>query len=110
VAERIRFYMDEHVDVGVTEGLRRRHVDVLTAQDAGLASADDLTHLEFARAQGRVIVTQDADFLGFSKAGMSHPGIAYARQRTSIGRMVRGLLLIHEVYEPRDMADRVEFL
>jgi len=110
VAEPIRFYMDEHVDAAVTEGLRRRRVDVLTAQEAGLAAADDTDHVALARAEGRVIVTQDAHFLGLHKAGVSHPGIAYAPQRTPIGRLVRGLLLIRDAFAPQDMVNRVEFL
>jgi len=48
VAEAIRFYMDEHVHKAVVEGLRRRGVDVLRAQEAGLMSADDPKHLALA--------------------------------------------------------------
>ena len=60
--EQIRFYMDEHVPAAVTQGLRRRGVDVLTVQGAGSCSAADEEQLAFALTQGRVIFTQDADF------------------------------------------------
>lgn len=47
----IRFYMDVHVKNAVTQGLRRRGVDVLTAQDANLRLALDeeqmANHVEF---------------------------------------------------------------
>jgi hypothetical protein len=33
--------MDEHVPSAVTEGLRRRGLDVMTVQDLNLAGADD---------------------------------------------------------------------
>jgi len=110
VAGQIKFYMDEQVPPAVTEGLRRRGVDVLTAQEAQKLAASDEEHLAFARAQERVIFTQDADFLRLHAAGTPHAGIAYAPQQTPVGDMIRGLVLIAEVLEPSDMADQVEFL
>jgi uncharacterized protein (DUF433 family) len=62
-----RFYLDEHVPQAVPEGLRRRGVDILTVQESGLAGAEDERHLTFAPQEGRVIVTQDVDFLRFFK-------------------------------------------
>ncbi len=48
MAEPIKFYMDEQVPRAVTEGLRRRGVDVLRAQEAGMLEADDtISHVEF---------------------------------------------------------------
>lgn len=102
--------MDEHVHPAIAAGLRRLGVDVLTAQEGGLLSADDSTHLELAARNGRVIFTQDADFLRLHHAGVPHHGIAYAPQGTPIGRIIRGLMLIHEVLNPEDMTGRVEFL
>jgi predicted nuclease of predicted toxin-antitoxin system len=75
VAE-IKFYMDEHVPAAVTAGLRKRGVDVLTAQEAGMVEATDEDHFVLATNQGRVIFTQDADFLRLHAAGIEHAGIA----------------------------------
>jgi hypothetical protein len=102
--------MDEHVPRAVTDGLRRRGVDVLTARVAGMVEAEDERHLAFALHEGRVIVTQDADFLRLHAAGHPHGGIVYAPQQTPIGTIVRGLMLIHDVLAPEDMASHVEFL
>jgi len=110
VAEPVRFYLDEHVHPAIAAGLRRLGVDVLTAQEAGLLSADDDAHLELAAQKGRVVFTQDADFLRLHRAGVPHGGIAYAPQGTPIGRVVRGLMLIYEVLNAEDMVRRVEFL
>jgi predicted nuclease of predicted toxin-antitoxin system len=54
--------MDVHVPAGVSQGLRRKQIDVHTAQDdsAGRTSDDEL--LMRATAIGRVLLTQDADF------------------------------------------------
>ena len=110
MAEPIKFYMDEHVPRAVAEGLRRRGVDVLRAQEAGMLEADDERHLAFALSQGRVIFTQDADFLRLHAAGLPHAGIVYAPQQTSIGAVVRGLMLISDILSSGDMAGHVEFL
>ena len=110
MADAIRFYMDEHVPRAVTDGLRRRGVDVHTAQQAGLRGAADEQHVTQAVAEGRVIFTQDADFLRLAARGVSHRGIVYAPQQTPIGSVVRGLMLIHDVMTPDEMIDHVEYL
>ena len=110
MAGRIKFYMDEHVPPAVTEGLRRRGVDVLTAQEAQKLAASDEEHLAFALAQARVIFTQDADCLRLHAAGLRHAGVVYAPQQTSVGDMIRGLALIAEVLAPDEMTDHVEYL
>ena len=81
--------MDEHVPRAVTEGLRRRGVDVLTAQEAGRLEIEDREQLRFAAAEGRVAFSQDTDFLRLHAEGEPHRGIAYAPQQTAIGVMVR---------------------
>jgi hypothetical protein len=43
-------------------------------------------------------------------SGLSHHGIVYAPQGTPIGRIVRGLMLIHDVLRREEMKDHVEFL
>ncbi len=110
MADPVRFYLDEHVHPAVAAGLRRLGADVVTAQEADLLSADDCVHLAVAREGGRVVVTQDADFLRLHHEGEPHYGIAYAPQGTPIGRIIRGLMLIHEVLNQEDMTGRVEFL
>ena len=75
MAERIKFYMDEHVPRAVVEGLRRRGVDVLRAQEAGMLGAGDEQHLALALRERRVIFTQDADFLRLHAAGRPHESL-----------------------------------
>lgn len=110
MSEAIKFYMDEHVPTAVTVGLRRRGVDVLTAQEVDLLGASDEEHLMLAAHEVRVLFTQDADFLRLHAEETTHAGIVYARQQTRIGVIVRGLMLIYQVLEPKDMQNHVEFL
>jgi uncharacterized protein with PIN domain len=110
VTDRIKFYMDEHVAKSVTEGLRRRGVDVVTVQELGLQAAEDQQHLQRATQEGRVMVTQDTDFLRLHAAGVSHGGIVYAPQQTPVPHMLRALMLVHDVLTAEDMIQHVEFL
>jgi predicted nuclease of predicted toxin-antitoxin system len=56
-------YMDVHVPSAITEGLRRRGIDVLTSQEDGTRAADDAELLTRASAANRLLFTQDEDFL-----------------------------------------------
>ena len=63
------------------------------------------------RRASRVVFTQDQDFLKLNAAGLPHRGIAFCPQQSrSIGQIIAGLLLIWEIYEPEEMANRVEYL
>jgi predicted nuclease of predicted toxin-antitoxin system len=107
---RICFYTDEHVHRAVIKGLRQRGVDVLSVPEAGLLGASDEEHLSRARSEGRVLFTQDDDFLRLAAAGHPHEGIVYAPQHMSVGEIVHGLMLIFQVLEPVDMRSHIEFL
>ena len=102
--------MDEHVSGAVIHGLRIRGIDVLSTKNANMMGAPDEEHLEFAEKEKRVIFTQDTDFLKLHAAKQNHHGIVYAHQRTPIGDVVRGLILIYEVLNVADMINHVEFL
>ena len=110
MGERVRFYTDEHVARAVVDGLRQRGVDVLTVPEAGLLGVSDEQHLEQARVESRVLFTQDDDFLRLHSTGVAHDGIAYAPQGTSVGEIIRGLMLIYQVLEPDEMKGHVEYL
>ncbi|HLF28235.1 MAG TPA: DUF5615 family PIN-like protein [Anaerolineae bacterium] len=110
MAAKIKFLMDEHVDVDVTRALRGRGVDVLTVQDVGLTHTDDDRIITLALEQGRVVFTQDADFLRWHQRATPHAGIAYVHRQTPIGRIVRGLLLIYDVLTDEDIRGQIEFL
>ena len=110
MSERIKFYTDAHIAKAVVRGLRERGLDVLSVQDTRMFDVPDDDHLRLAIEQDRVIVTQDADFLRFNSENVEHRGFVYAPQGTSIGEIIRGLMLIWEVLEPSDMQGHVEYL
>ena len=107
----IRFHLDEHISANVADGLRRRNIDVTATADAGLVGATDMAQLQFAASSGRVMVTQDDDFLRLHAQGVTHAGIAYCQQQSmSVGEMLRRVVLIHDLLSPEDIAGKCEFL
>lgn len=110
MAREIRFYFDEHIARAVVLGLRQRGIDVLTVVEAKLLGATDEEQLAFARREGRVFFTRDADFLRLHTSGLPHAGIVYTSRRVSIGDMIRGLALLHEILDAGDMQGHLEYL
>jgi hypothetical protein len=111
----VAFYMDVHVPRQVTRGLRRRAVDVLTAQEDGAALWDDADLLDRATKLGRILFSQDEDLLvetaNRQRHGMPFSGLVYAPQLAlSIGQAVQDLELLAKAGQPSDFADRVLYL
>lgn len=107
----IRFHLDEHCDPAIAVGLRRQGIKVTTTADANLLRASDEEHAAYGLSAGRVIFTQNRDFLRMHAAGMEHAGLAYCRQQSlTISEIINGLTLLWEILEPNEMHNRVEFL
>ena len=111
----VRLYMDVHVPAAVTDTLRDRGVDVLTAQEDGARRLLDDQLLDRALARGRALFTEDDDLLaeaaGRQERGEPFAGVIYIRERQlRIGRCVEDLELIAKVYDPEDMANWVQYL
>jgi len=88
-------------------------VDVLTARADGTTEFEDPDLLDRAIALGRVLLTQDEDLLiegvRRQRSGVPFAGIVYAHQlRETIGQCIDDLELIAKVYEPTEMANRIE--
>ena len=111
----IRLYMDVHIRRSITEGLRRFGIDVLTAQEDGWAEVIDPDLPDRTTLLGRILFSMDDDLLTEAtrrqKINLPFAGVVYAHQlQITIGQAVRDLSLIAEVYDPADLANRVEFL
>jgi hypothetical protein len=111
----VALYRDVHVRRAVTNGLRFRGVDVITAQEDGTARWPDDRLLDRAGELGRVLFSQDDDLLAEAKhrqrEGSHFTGVIYAHQLAiTIGQCVKDLELIAKAAEPEDLAKRIEFL
>ncbi len=111
----LSLYMDVNVQRPVTDTLRVRGVDVLTAADEGNSRLPDPMLLDRATTLGRVLYTQDKDFLVEAarrqQAGVFFAGVIFSRQQTvTVRRQIDDLELLAKVYDPPDMASRVVYL
>lgn len=107
-----RFYLDECVAVRtLSPELERLGLDVVSVQSLGRLGDSDPNHLRRATEMGRVLCTQDDDFLRLAAEGFSHAGIVYAKQgRASIGAWVKFLQHLHQTKTAEDLRGRVEYL
>src|SRR2546421_12159863 len=80
----VNLFMDVPVPVTITDQLRRRGVDVITAQEDGARRFSDSDLLDRASQLGRVFVTQDKDLLVESslrqRMGGGFVGVIYVPQ------------------------------
>jgi Domain of unknown function (DUF5615) len=110
----VAFYMDENVRAAITAGVRARGVDVLTAQEDGRRQTPDPDILDRATALGRVVYSEDQDFLAEAHrrqlAGIPFAGVVYAPQLTPIGTCVTDLEVIGKLSEPADLANNVIYI
>ncbi len=110
MADRLRFYLDQNVDLTIARALLGRGVDVTTAVDTGRCARSDESQLAMALREGRVVVTHDQDFLVLHSMRVPHAGIVYARMGTrTASQMVQFLKLAYDVLSPQEMKGHVEF-
>ena len=80
-------------------------------RDLGLLGEEDANHLQRASEMNRVLCTYDTDYVVLATEGQTHTGIVIGQPELHyIGAWVKWLALMHAVYEPEDMHNRVEYL
>ena len=110
-----RFFADVHVRATIVDALRANGIEVVTAQEQGLAEGADVELLDHATASGCVLVTEDRDFLREAaerlRKGQSFATVLRIRQRTAgDSACIRSLLFFAAAAEPADLKDHVLFL
>ncbi len=99
----------------ITRGLKRRGVDVLTAQEDGTGRWNDPDLLDRAGQLGRVLFSQDVDLLVEAarrqRQGIVFHGVIYAPQLAiSIGQCIEDLELLAKAGTPSDFVNLVQYL
>jgi hypothetical protein len=107
--------MDHHVPQAITDALRHRGIDCLTALDDNTAALPDPELLARATRLGRVLFSMDVDLLKIAaehlQAARPFAGLIYAHPlQLTIGQIIRDLELVDVVLETGEMANRVERL
>ncbi len=108
-------YLDVHVPAAIAAELRRRGVDVLTAQEDNTTELADGDLLIRTSSLGRLLFTQDIRFKALAEDWQreSRPfaGLVFGHQlHGSIGQYIRDLELIAKASEPADWVGQVEQL
>jgi hypothetical protein len=111
----VPLYMDVHVPQAITDQLRRRGVDVLTAIEDDATETPDDQLLERTRSLGRVLFTQDIRFKALAedwqRQGRPFAGLVFGHQLGgTIGQFVKDLELIAKASEPDEWATMIEHL
>jgi hypothetical protein len=111
----LAFLMDHHIHLAITQGLRRRGIDVLTAFEDGRSEADDDDLLQRSTELNRIFVTQDQDLLritrSWQQAGRPFAGVAFGIQEDlDIGGTIEYLELIANAMSLDEMRNYVEYI
>lgn len=111
----VTLYMDVHVPQAITEQLRRRGVDVLTAIEDGTTELPDDELLVRASQFGRVLFTQDIGFRvmaeDWQSQGKHFAGLIFGHQLGgNIGQFVKDLEIIALGSEPDEWLNAVEYI
>lgn len=107
--------MDVHIPQAITEQLRRRNIDVLTAIEDDSAELPDYQLLERTNLLGRVLFTQDIRFKAMAedwqRQGKTFAGLIFGHQLGgTVGQFVKDLELIALASQSEDWINTVEYL
>lgn len=107
--------MDAHVPSAITNALRERGTDVLTAHEDHTDEVDDATLLDRASSLERVVFTFDQDFIGLTShwqaAERRFAGVIILQNtRIPFQQCVDELHLICRVYDLSDLENRLEYI
>jgi hypothetical protein len=111
----VRLYMDMHIPLAITEGSRRRGLEVLTAQQDGADRLEDNLLLQRATTLNRALFSQDEDLLAIAAAcqmeNVDVCGLIYAHQLgPGIGEIVDDLELMSACRAAQEIRNRIIFL
>jgi hypothetical protein len=109
-----RFLTDEDVYGDIASALRRRGYDAVSTPEVGRLTEDDVSQLEWAAKQGRVVMTFNVgDFVRLHgewlRSGRHHAGLVVSEQRR-LGEILRRLLYLAAALTADQLRDRLEFL
>lgn len=111
----VSLYMDVNVHGQITVQLRRRGVDVLTAQEDNMRTADDVAILDRATALRRVLVSADKDFLAEAvvrqRRQIPFPGLFHISGKSlTVGQLIADMELLVSAGTPEDFVNQIYFL
>jgi Domain of unknown function (DUF5615) len=98
---RVKYLFDEDLNGRIVRGVRRRisDLDSRTVQETDLPEASDPVILDWAAAEGRIVITHDHRTMrpcaeDRLKAGRSMAGLILVPQTAALGQIIDDLVLI----------------
>jgi hypothetical protein len=111
------FLADEDLNRVIVDGVlaRKPDLDIVRAQDMGLARMIDPVVLTWAAERGRVLLTHDVRTMTrFAyeriRAGLPCPGVFVIPQTAPVGRIIDDLLVVAEGSLPNEWEGQVRYL
>ena len=113
----LRWLVDENFNNNIVRALFResRDLDIVRAQDAGLAGKDDETLLAWAAMQVSILLTHDVSTItahAYRRVmkGDRRPGVFEVSQRVPVRAAVEDVLLLTECSQPGEWEGQVRYL
>jgi hypothetical protein len=112
----IAFLVDQNFNEHIVDGLTRRDstLEFTHVRDVGLASAPDPAVLEWAAANGLVLLTHDRKTMpshAYDRvaAGLPMPGVFLVNDDMPIGEAIDQLLIAADCLDPSECKDIVKY-
>ena len=113
---KLKFLADEDLRRAIVLGVRRREpsVSFIESFEAGSNGKDDLTVLEIAAGDGRILVSHDARTMpGYFRtfiARQESPGLILVPQRAALGRVIDDLVLLWLASDDHEWINQICYL
>ena len=113
----LRLIADENVSEHITDGLHRHAptLDLLRVEEVGLAQTDDRIILEWAAANGRVIITCDViSMVGFAcdriNKGLPMPGLPCLPDGVTVAEAIAEIHVAASCSSSEDLNNQILFI
>jgi predicted nuclease of predicted toxin-antitoxin system len=113
----LKLAADENFKSSIVRGLRRLEptLDILRAQDVGLAGAGDPTVLAWAASEGRILCTHDINTMTkHARDRIAHgepmSGVVVVPWTLAVGRAIQDLHLIAGATEPVEWQNHIGYV
>lgn len=101
---------DEHIPYAVVRGLKAKGIEAVSIHEENISSISDAHLLDYCTQKGRIILTNDSDFLKLAKT-KSHSGIVYLlSQYTTVGDIIRAIVRLIDTYSTEDFSDAIFYI
>lgn len=114
---RPRFLVDQDFNEHIVQGVLRQEpaVGFVRTRDLGMAEGTDAEVLEYAAAQGRLVLSHDVNTMSAAAcerlaAGKPLHGLLLVHQRSPLGPVIEDLVLIWSASEAEEWVGQVRYL